>query len=287
MQWCGLYSSEEPEPDNAMPPNYAASDQTRREYDGQAAEWKRLAEECITWVSESHTLRSMAGDLAGKHVLDVACGEGRSSRALLPLGPASLLGVDLSPENIKNANAALEEDGNPGDVCKYAVHDFLMPLLDADEHPIKYDKVCACYLLSYAPTRESLAEFVANLFEALHPGGEYMGLEDNPEHRVTEYGGTARYGYVKTAGGKVGDNGLVEEGGEVRYHFFSPQFESCVWIWSKQTYEKVFKAAGFEALEWVPMAIPPEVTGQEREALQPYVEILPQIGLRAKKPMLL
>lgn len=48
--------------------------------------------------------RLLAGRLDGARVLDLACGEGYLSRFLAPLGPRSVLGIDLSSQLVDIAN---------------------------------------------------------------------------------------------------------------------------------------------------------------------------------------
>src|SRR5262245_55551313 len=54
---------------------------------------------------ERYTLLRLAGDVAGKAVIDLACGEGHYTRALRRLGAARVVGVDLSPAMIGLAEA--------------------------------------------------------------------------------------------------------------------------------------------------------------------------------------
>jgi 2-polyprenyl-3-methyl-5-hydroxy-6-metoxy-1,4-benzoquinol methylase len=52
----------------------------------------------------------LAGDLRGRSVLDVGCGEGRSSALLAKLG-ATVMGIDISPGSIEVARRRAELDG--------------------------------------------------------------------------------------------------------------------------------------------------------------------------------
>lgn len=67
----------------------------------------------------SDAVRSMCGDLRGKKVIDIGCGDGLFTRELVDLGPASIMGVDASAGAIdvaqkKNADVP---------VMKFAVMD--------------------------------------------------------------------------------------------------------------------------------------------------------------------
>jgi ubiquinone/menaquinone biosynthesis C-methylase UbiE len=50
-------------------------------------------------------LRRMVPDLAGATVLDLACGQGYATRALLDAGARTVIGIDSSPEMIELARA--------------------------------------------------------------------------------------------------------------------------------------------------------------------------------------
>src|SRR5262245_53529965 len=60
---------------------------------------------------ERYRLLRLVGDLSGKSVIDLACGEGYYTRELRRMGAARVVGVDLSQEMISLAKA--EETQSP------------------------------------------------------------------------------------------------------------------------------------------------------------------------------
>lgn len=66
------------------------------------------ATECAIHLNRYLTARQY---VAGKRVLDIACGEGYGSKLLKDWGAASVVGVDVSPEALRVANALFSEDG--------------------------------------------------------------------------------------------------------------------------------------------------------------------------------
>src|SRR5687767_1450781 len=60
---------------------------------------------------EEYTLHQLTGDVAGKGVLDLACGEGFHTRRLRQRGAARVVGVDASARMIALARA--EEERRP------------------------------------------------------------------------------------------------------------------------------------------------------------------------------
>jgi 2-polyprenyl-3-methyl-5-hydroxy-6-metoxy-1,4-benzoquinol methylase len=92
------------------------------DYDhGRTAELYRKAK-AQPWRSriESHSFMKRIGDLAGKDVLDVACGEGHYTRKLRQAGAARVVGVDVSARMIELARA--QEGAEPLGV-EYRVED--------------------------------------------------------------------------------------------------------------------------------------------------------------------
>ena len=92
---------------------------------GQVAEQYKKAKE-QPWRSriETYSFMKRIGDLKGKKVVDVACGEGHFTRMLRQAGAARVVGVDISERMIELARA--QEDtrtarhrvsgrGRPGD----------------------------------------------------------------------------------------------------------------------------------------------------------------------------
>jgi 2-polyprenyl-3-methyl-5-hydroxy-6-metoxy-1,4-benzoquinol methylase len=76
------------------------------DYDRIAEQYQRGAR-LQPWRThiERYTLLRMVGDIAGKVVIDLACGEGYYTRALRQQGAARIVGVDLSRAMIGLAEA--------------------------------------------------------------------------------------------------------------------------------------------------------------------------------------
>jgi ubiquinone/menaquinone biosynthesis C-methylase UbiE len=84
-----------------------AKDRMRAEWAAFAAEWIRIMQRngdaSREGLLDDWMLR-LCGDVDGKRVIDLGCGEGRFCRMLAARG-ASVLGVDLQPEFIRHAQA--------------------------------------------------------------------------------------------------------------------------------------------------------------------------------------
>src|SRR5581483_1962544 len=65
-------------------------------YDPIAEKYKRAKQQPWRTHVESYTLMELIGNVAGKSVVDLACGEGYYTRMLRHAGAAKAVGVDLS-----------------------------------------------------------------------------------------------------------------------------------------------------------------------------------------------
>ena len=123
-----------------MPTDYnAIADQYKR---SKLTPWRRYIEQ--------YTFCDILGDITGKSVLDLACGEGFYSRLLRLRGASRVVGMDVSQKMVELARAAEAE--MPLDI-EYVVGD-----ARAFRTTEIFDVVTASYLLNYAQTEEQLAE---------------------------------------------------------------------------------------------------------------------------------
>lgn len=72
-------------------------------YDSIAQEYKKSKELPIRLYIETYTYFNMLGDLTGKSVLDLACGEGWYSRQFKEKGASLVVGVDISEKMVELA----------------------------------------------------------------------------------------------------------------------------------------------------------------------------------------
>lgn len=114
--------------------------------------------------SVAAALFELAGDLRGRRVLDLACGQGRVSRELARRG-AVVAGVDISKALLAKARAAEAED--PLDI-EYAEADVSAPGALGDEH---FDGVVCHFGLSDIDGFEGT---LANVSAVLRPGGWFV-----------------------------------------------------------------------------------------------------------------
>ncbi|GAA3988857.1 class I SAM-dependent methyltransferase [Allokutzneria multivorans] len=149
-------------------------------YDGLA---EAYAAENETSLMNAHYERpamlDLAGDVAGRRVLDAGCGAGPLFAALRERG-ANVSGFDVSAGMLEQARRRL------GDDADLKVADLADPLPYADD---SFDDVVASLVLHYL---EDWAPVLAEVRRVLKPGGRLIVSVDNPfaiillQHRAGE-----------------------------------------------------------------------------------------------------
>ena len=243
------------------------------EYDAIAGAYKDSKQLSFRQYIEEYTLFEILGDISGEKALDLACGEGFYTRKLKRAGAGEVLGVDVSAEMIRLAEA--EERARPTG-CRYLNQDAAALVLD---EPV--DLVVAMYLLNYARDADELLRFVRAAHGALKPGGRFVGFNDNV---LNAPGGTvsyARYGFEKEYSGRVetstegsltkgtpaatpaertSSGSALSEGDPIVYRFTNDdgtRFEFNNYYLSPKTYRWAFEEAGFAGFHWIDAQLHP------------------------------
>ena len=220
------------------------------QYDAIAAAYRDSKQLPFRKSIERHTLFEALGDLRGKTVLDLACGEGFYSRLLRRSGAAEVTGVDISPEMIRLAE---EQERHDPLGCRYVCCDA------ADYQPAgAVDLVVAMYLLHYAGTAEKLARFLRVCHQALSPGGRLVGFNDNVLNPPRGTVSLRKYGIVKTG------PAVPHAGAPIRYRFTNPagaEFGFENYFLSPETYARAFERAGLRDFRWLGVSLDPAERG--------------------------
>lgn len=137
-----------------------------------AEQYKRVKEQPWRSRVETYSLMTLLGDIRGKKVVDVACGEGYFTRKLHQRGAAKVVGVDSSERMIELARA--QEANDPLGI-EYRIQDArrIVP-------PQDFDLAVSAWLLVYARDRAELACFCQGLACWLRPGGRFVTFTTNP-----------------------------------------------------------------------------------------------------------
>ena len=214
--------------------------QAENEYDDIAEAYRNSKQLSFRKYLEEYSLFEMLGEVRGKSVLDLACGEGFYTRKIKQAGAAEVTGVDISTEMIRLAEKE-EKDFPLG--CRYVNRD--VAELERAE-PV--DFVVAMYLLNYAKTKEELLRFCQVSYNVLRSAGRFVGVNDNVRNPPNGTVSFAKYGFEKECATppKEGDvilYKLVNEDGK--------QFEFKNFYLAPETYQWAFQEAGFTDFKWV------------------------------------
>lgn len=207
----------------------------------------------------------MLGDIKGKRVLDIGCGNGTLDRMMVKAG-AEVIGYDASEEQIANA-MKMEVEGSK---IQYQIAG-----PETFKSETKFDKAASVLVLMYARDKIQLQAFFQSAFDNLKEDAPFASVFFNPEYKRL---GQELYNrrFSKT------------EDGRIKVEFFNNQnsetFPAYFSDFSKADYEEAAKAAGFKELEWIKVGIDEE--GRKKmgeEFWQGYEEDCPYIGFRVKK----
>jgi toxoflavin synthase len=244
------------------------------EYDAIADEYRDSKYLPFRFEVERPTLLALLGDVRGRRVLDLACGEGFYSRIVRRLGAARVHGVDLSPEMVRLAEEAERQEPLG---CTYSVG-------DAGRLPPgalgQFDVVMAVYLLNYAQTADELHEMARSIAGQLAPGGRLVGINDNPRNAVERYGPLREYDFERTV------SLPRAEGTRIRYRIWTPDgrdFEFDNYWLAPATYARAFAAAGFAHFAFVDCIARPGPDGPVAPLWRAFLEDCPITGLEATR----
>ena len=227
---------------------------------------------------ERFTLGSLLGDLRGRRVLDLACGDGTNARWLHDTcGAGEVVGVDISPAMIAQA----QEQTPRSSRIKYMVGNAADVGLGALLKDEKFDVVLACYLLNYATTEEELTSFLRGARRVLKDGENSLFCAANDySEPASAPGGTIpangvvemmRHGFRKT----IDPSQLGVDGAPVLVELYQPEPPHADWptppappgtsllsffnfYLSQETHTRAFQRAGFEDAERHFISISPE-----------------------------
>ena len=227
---------------------------------------------------ETYTFFEVLGSVRGLNVLDLAAGEGRSSRMLMERGAASVLGAEISPEMVRRAT----EQNSPQYAAQQSANALTWPslryiVLDARDRKFQLDTpvdvVTAMYLFHYAPNEDDLEQMTHLIARNLKPGGRFVTYTLSPDYdfRRIEPRLMERCGFDYAV--VSGPHCELIIGGE----------RVDIWQWSREVHETRLRRAGFTDIRWHPLQAPPD--GPEVTAAMGFYLANPScIVLSATKP---
>ncbi len=242
------------------------------DYDAIAAQYQWVKRQPWRGHIEAFTFFGMLGDLTGKAVVDLACGEGRYTRMLPSLGAAKIVGVDRSEGMVALARA--QESEQPLGL-EYLVQDCRSLSL-----PVEFDVATAAYLLNYAQSREELAVMVQSIARCLKPGGRFVTMNSNPDLEFERGRTYLKYGF-EIRGSAERWEGMPFT---LVFHLDEGPVEVENYWLPATAYEEALRSAGFMKVQWHrPRISPIAEVGHEPDYWQDFLDHPPVIGIECSR----
>jgi ubiquinone/menaquinone biosynthesis C-methylase UbiE len=217
------------------------------QYDRIAEEYQQAKRLPFFEVIE-YSLFVFLGDIRGRSVLDLACGEGFNTRRLKAIGAARAVGVDISTEMIRLAREQEEREPLGIEYRVSAAQE--LPIID------QFDAVTAVFLLNYAESTQELLDMCRAVYRNLKPGHRFLAITD------TWGSGTANGETFRPYGFAYPGDRPCRDGDAVTVNL---RIDAVNWVqlgtrnFHPETYERTLKAAGFRKVDWRNLAIPEEL----------------------------
>ena len=199
---------------------------------------------------EKSTLLAGLGDIVGKKVLDLDCGDGYYSRLMSSIGAKEVLGIDSSIQMIENArqHEFPRKDGS----LAYK----LANVIGYDDSKEHFDIVTTQYLFPYAKTKEELQQMIVTAYNTLKPGGMFVGVTtwSGGERKRPRKADLPLLGFrMKWEGIDQGKE--IHDGILVNLTLLDRDKRETVtlpnYLWSQETIQKCMFTAGFSQVEWL------------------------------------
>jgi 2-polyprenyl-3-methyl-5-hydroxy-6-metoxy-1,4-benzoquinol methylase len=218
----------------------------RMNYDELVDDYKKTKSNLMRKHIEKATVLSMLKDVQAKAVLDLACGEGNYTRTIKEYGARYVVGVDLSEKMITSARE--EEKKQPLGI-EYRVGD----VRELEQIGL-FDIATAVYLFPYAQTEQTLVDMAQAVYRNLKPNGRLIAVTMNPDLTEKHRAAPEKYGIC------VEVEDPLQDGAPIIITVFLPEGPLRIvnYYWSKETYERALKKAGFQKIEWRTMLVSEE-----------------------------
>ncbi|MFA6422048.1 MAG: methyltransferase domain-containing protein [Candidatus Buchananbacteria bacterium] len=180
------------------------------------------------------------GNISGLRVLDIGCGDGRSSRLLAKNG-AIVTGVDNSKFMLDIAKQK-EKLSTLG--IEYIYGDVgCMSLINKGN----YDLIIGAMILHYAKTESELNNYALNISKNLKLGGRLVLINQNPDHPVQEY-----HPFINFSTNIIGNE--IINGSQIKvtlHNIINNEVTEFInYYWSKDAYFNALTLAGFKNITW-------------------------------------
>ncbi len=234
---------------------------TKKVYDDNAQKWLRLEPSSLSDFTARPFVFEACGELNGRSVLDIGCGEGYCARELKRRGAGDYLGIDLSSEMIEAAKAQEKIDQYE---IEYRVTNVVEYTPDR-----QFDVCIAVFLFNYLRVEEMQKVFsIVN--ETLPPKGEFIFSVPHPFFPFSRSEHAAPFYFASTGKNYFADVNQQFEG-EIWKRDGEPLHVQCV----HKTFSDYFdglRAAGFTGMpELKELTVTPELMAIDEAFFAPLV----------------
>lgn len=239
----------------------------KSQYEAIAADYARIQGERIgrQFIYEPSFFRIL-GDVSGKAVVDLGCGDGRSTRQIVQRGARFAAGLDNCEEMLR---LALEETQRRVDYRKFCFgkadltkkQDFRYFALGNGlnswivDARMNFDIAAGMFIFHYARTPNDLENMFANTAQLLKRKGRVVAMNNNPLNPLTE---NQKYSAVSRL---VNPSEGLKEGSPIKITIYDKGKEAIsftTYHWSRSTYERAMKKAGFKDVKFHDMQVTEE-----------------------------
>lgn len=220
-------------------------------YDPIATQYKQFRQQNIYSIYlyvETYTYLHKLGDISGKSILDLGCGEGIHSRNFKKNGAVRVVGVDISPKMIELAR---EQEAKEPLGIEYIVSDMCeLGTIDS------FDLVGAAFSINHAQTKDQLRQMCQTIYDNLKPGGQFVALNNNVALSPESYKRIEKYGYYRNTNLSNFQDGMAIP--SLAFDVNGEQIVIDDYYLNQETYEWAFKEVGFKTVNWYKPMISPE-----------------------------
>ncbi len=232
---------------------------TQQVYNDNAGKWLRLEPSSLSDFTARPLVFEACGDVEGRSVLDIGCGEGYCARELKRRGAGDCLGIDLSEQMIQAARLQEEQDhfGIEFQACNVVVF-----------QPVRQFDLCiAVFLFNYLRVEE-MRQVFAMVYQALEPGGEFVFSVPHPFFPFVRKQQTAPF-YFSAEGKNYFADVNEQFEGEIWKRGGEPLHVQCVHKTFSDYFEGL-RSAGFSTLPQVQeLTVTPELAATDEAFFGP------------------
>ena len=232
---------------------------TKAVYDDNAEKWLRLSPASLSDFTARPLVFDACGEMTGKSVLDIGCGEGYCARELKRRGAGEYLGIDLSTQMIAAAKSQETKD-------QLGIHYQVCNILEF-EPSTTFDLCVAVFLFNYLRVSE-MQQVFSMVHRALKPGGEFVFSVPHPLFPFVSHEQKAPF-YFESQGKDYFSDVDQQFEGEIWKRDGEPLHVQCV----HKTFSDYFTclaAAGFGKMPEVEeLTVTPQLAAQDRAFFGP------------------